>query len=508
MSSGVHLLGRNFDLGFQSDVSRDELPPNAAFRLRDFMPQIEAAIRKRGGWTHATRDLGIAGGATRGSGVGWSLFPNDPHLISVDEVGRVYRTTVFDGTNATLIGSTHGEPLTHRPFWHKDRMIVLPQLGGAAANVYKYYDTGSLSYTTAALGGTPPQARVGLSWGDYLLLANGYVGGTLYANRIWNSAVGNPDSWTPGTNFWDMPDEIVVMAKMRQFILVWGYGSTWMITGDTPPDGGNWATRDLFRQTGCMDGRTLVLYRDYAIWANNQGVFKSDGVTLTDLTKVGGISLYWRSLISSFNFQKGWSAAAGLDRGEYTISIFNASGTLVTTLKCDIERQTWHEFTNVPAAMYAERTSGPGTATADGSEELFFAHRTLPRAEYMSSCWTPAMGNANDADGTAVLPSLETPFYKQGSAIIKRARRLYVSYDLRTGGGSPYLTVSKITSPEDTNYVACTPTLATTTKFDRKAVEVRRKALGFGFKIAQTGASADTRIGELEFEGHPEEPSK
>lgn len=504
MSQSV-LVSRNFDLGFQSDGSRDGMPRGAAWRLRDYIPQLEAPARKRGGWGLSSADLNGLSAAISMSAVGWAPFSGDPHLIALSEVGKVYRMTTFSGSSGAFVAATHGQPMTHRPFWHRDRMIIPAQLGAAAANPYKYYDTGGAAYTTAVVGGTPPQARMGFSYGDYLALGNAYVSGTLYNYRLFFSGVGNSDSWTltgPTASYWDFPEEILAGVQLRNVILVWGYSNTWMIQGTTPPPAGNFAKYDLFKGNGIMDGRSLATWREYAIWANDTGVYRTDGSTLTNLTKNGGIVNYYRALAGSFSFQQGWRAAAGIYRDFYFITITNGAGAIVTTLVCDLDRQVWFEFTNFPVAMYAERNAGPGTVSADGHEELFFAHATLPRAGFASSAWAPSLSTANDGDGTVVLPSVETPFYKLDTVNAKRIRRARIGYDVRTAGGSPLLRVSALLSPERTTYTQLSPDLPTTTKQEREEVQIRDKALGVAFKIDQVGASADTRLYDIELEGN------
>jgi len=323
------------------------------------------------------------------------------------------------------------------------------------------------------------------------------------------SGVGNPDAWNPGIDFFDLPREVVGGVSLRTYQVVWGYEDAWIITGDTPPAGGNWARLDVFSGVGCMDSRTIVKYRDYAFWANATGIYKTEGSLSVDLTRRAGISNYWRALVAHFNPNTGWQACGGIYHDCYVVTVFDNTGTLVVTLAIDITREIAFEWTNIPAAMYAERSAGPGTATADGSEELFFAHRILPRTEKISPLWTPTVANASDGDGVAVKPSLETPFYKIGSASLKRLRRAYVTYDVRTAGGSPSLTVSFVTTPEDgAAYTPTSSSLPTTTAVTRRSVEIRRKAYGVAFKIAQNDASADTRLEELEIEGHSLEQSR
>lgn len=504
------LVGRNFDLGFQSDVSRDQLSRGAAFRMRDWIPQLEAPLRKRGGWSQASADLNALSAATSLSGLAWAPFAGDPHLISLSEIGKLYRSTTF--ANGFFVGATHGQGLTHKPFWHRDRMIVPAAIGAAAANPYKYYASSPGVYAVAPVGGTPPQARGGFSWGDYLVLFNYYDpadGGVLKNYRMAFSSVGNPDAWVysgSSSSHFDIPEEMVAGLQLRNVIIAWGYANTYMITGDTPPPGGNLARRTLFNGNGCFDGRSVATYREYAIWANNAGVYRTDGATLTDLTKAGGISLFWRELVRGFSQQQGWKAAGGVYAGHYVITVTTPAG-VATTLICDLDRQVWTQFTNIEAVMFAERTAGPGTALMDGSEELFFAHPNAPRAARMSTCWDPDATVALDGDGAAVLPEIEFAFDKVGETAKKRVRRAFVNYDIRTAGAAPELEVSAIFSPEDTAY-ASLGTLPTTTELTRDAVDVKEQTYGIGLKIAQLGASADTRLYELELEGHLLEESR
>lgn len=501
---------RNFDLGFVTDIPRDQLPRGASYRMRDYVPQLGAPARKRGGTLHASADLNALSPAIYLSGLSWAPFQRDPHLVALSEAGNLYQVKSFSSTSGSFVAATGLSALTHKPIYHRDRLIVLQALNAAAANPKKYYDSGGQVYAVADLGGSPPQARIGFSWGEYLVLGNGYVGGILFPKRLWFSGISNPEAWAPGSSFHDVnvEDELVAAVPLRNIIVVWGYSDTWMITGDSPPTGGNLANRLLFQGNGCMDGRTVALYREYVIWANNEGVWKSDGATLTDLTDQGGISTYWRSLVSTFNFSTGWSAKGGVFAGNYIITVHNSIGVHLTTLVCDIDRQVWTEFRNIEASMFAERTSGPGTAAADGHEELFFAHRGIPRVQSMSSCWTPSSSNASDADGMAVLPEIETEFFTLGTQGQKRIRRAYLTYDMRSAGASPRFDVSMVTSPLGEVYgSALTPTLPFTTKIDRKAVEVRRRALGVAIKIVQVGASADTSLYGIEYEGHPIEGS-
>jgi hypothetical protein len=516
-------LSRNFDQGFVSDTSRDELGPAQAYRMKDWIPQLDAPLRKRGGWSYGSPDLsGLGGTAASVATLGYLPFPDDGHVIAVSNGGSVYQLKRFDGSGGALVTDTGDTsiipswPIFYHVTGTKKYGIILGGLSQAGKVPKRYYDTtGAGAYQSQALGGTPPLARFGFSWGDYLVLGNWYDPSAptpLITNSLGFRGVGNPDSWTlsgASASTFGFPEEIVAGVPLLNTQLIFGYTTVYSLTGDTPPPGGNLVRKPLFQANGTFDGRSVAAWRSYAIWANASGVFSSDGATFTDLTKGGGISNYYRSLVSGFAFSQGWSAVAQILYDRYVLTIRNASGALVTTLVCDLDRKVWTEWTNIPAANFAHRPSGPGTSLFGGGEELFAAHMGLPRIITLSGLFSPASANAADADGNPVLPSLETPFYNMGNTGLKRIRNLYVSYDIRTAGASPLLRASALVTPESgASYSTLTPDLITTTKQRRAPVGVRKVALGVGLKITQVGASADTRIYGIEAEGHAQERSR
>lgn len=496
----TQILDPHFNLGFQSDVSRDLLPEGAAYRMYDWIPDLEAPARKRGGYTYASRAL--AAGA-RVQTAAWVPFPDDPHLMIINNLGNVYVLKDFNvGPETAASGIASHANSTEKPFWWKDRMIILQGLTVAAAAPHKYTGSGGV-YTVAALGGTPPQARIGAAWGDYVLLGNGHDGTSERKNRLWWSGPGNSESWSVGAggSWFDMPEEVIKVVTLRSITLAFGYSQVWLLTGDTPPPGGNLALKDLFT-TGMADPRSLARYRDYVIWANNSGVWRSDGTTLTDLTENGGISLYWQALMAGFSLQQGYSCVAGQYRGYYFVTIKNAVGSPLATLVCDIDRYVWFEITNFDATVYAERISGPGTSTVAGSEELFFGRYGAARVAKVSPLWTPDSSNIQDANSVTVLPVLETRFHKVGVYEKKRIRRIYIGYDMRSAGQAAVLQPSFVLSPYDTAYTNTPEGLPTTTRYLRDRATIARRTEGIGIKITQTGPSNDTKLYGLEAEGY------
>ena len=496
----TRVVDRNFNLGFQSDVARDQLPRGAAYRMKDWLPQLDGPLRGRGGWDHASADLNNISACTGVSGVAWAPFQTYPQVVAVADNGKLFKVETFAGAGGVYVATTSFTGgITHEPFFHKDLMILLENRIGSAKAPQKYYYSGSTA-TLGTLGGTPPFAYCGASWGDYMILANGTVGATAFPTRAWWSDPALPEVWTTGSSFFDMPEEVVRVVPLTNIILFYGYANTWGLTGDTPPPGGNMALRIMFAGNGVMDGRTIATDKDSVYWANQGGIWKTDGGVLTDLTYRCGIKEFWRSLVSTFNLTTGWSASGDVIYGHYIVTVLNTSDVEVGTVVIDLEREIAFEFTNFPAAMYARRASGVGTANTSGAEELFFANVGSPFVEKVSTLWSPT-GQMADGDGDSVLPVLETPFYKMGSSVEKRIRRAWFTYDLR--GASPALQVKFATSPESgVTYETAEDTLPVTTTQARVPVYVNRKALGVGFKITQVGLSTDTRLGEIEIEGH------
>ena len=515
-------VAHNLDQGFQSDVSRDELGQTAAYRLRDWILQLEAPARKRGGWSYGSPDLGSVGGlAASVASIGFLPFPGDGHLVAISNAGSAYQLKQFDGAGGSVITDTGDTSIVPSwpVFWHKTGTvyygIVLGGLTQTAKVPKRYYDTGGRAYTMAALGGTPPKARMGFSWGDYLTLGNYYDpsdADTLKNYRWAFSAPGDPNSWAlSGVNqsTLDFPEEVIAGVPLRNLVLAWGYNDLHILTGDTPPPGGNLALNVLYAGLGTIDGRTVQHWRDYAVWANAAGVYQSDGSTLTDLTAQGGISVYYRQLVSGFAFTDGWSATAGIYRDHYVLTIKNDLGVVVTTLVCDLARRVWTEWTNFPGGIFAHRPAGPGTALFGGDEELFFAHSSSPRVGKVSTLWTPSSTYANDGDGTAVLPEIEFGFFKLGTDALKRFRRAFMGYDLRAAGGGSYLKMSYTLDPgPNPTYIDLSDHYPETTNYRRKQGAIGQMAGGIGLKLTQVLASADTRFYDLSLEAHPMDPSR
>lgn len=501
------LASRSWDDGIQRDVSRDQIPRTGAFDILNFLTRNGAPLRKRGGytWINAVAPSGI-------SMVAWAPFTT-PHLIYTTALGQAYSLGVsgqtLDGSSlGTLSGfamSSATEP--QRPFFHLGTMMVLLQ-NTLLANPVKYTDSGGAGAGTfASIGGSPPRATVGWSFGDYLVLANGGDPAAAYAlktYRIWYSNVGTVDTWQTGAGggFIDMDDDVVAGVSMRSAQFVLGWNRAWSISGVLPPPGGDFVVRDLW-PVGCMDARTLVTWRDYAIWANQSGIWRSDGsVSPRNLLEDSNMASYWRTLLAGFNRSTGWLACADLLYNHYIISVRGATSSNLITLAINLETGGVVRIGNLNPIMMAHRISGPGTSQEPGDEELFSANNNLTRAYRLSPLWFPSSTNRTDADGTNVIATLETPFYQLGRTEKKRIADAFITYEDINGSG---IQVASAITPEVIAYSteggSADYLLPASSQVVRRAAPLRKRGNGVSLQLL-AGPSDDTSIYGIEIGGH------
>lgn len=515
-------LENSFALGFQTDPPIDKMPRGAARKFVNFLPPGSGAeARKRGGWAYASVATSLAQRS-----IAWAPFDDDSHLVMLgytsganprpldvwgihapfDATSGVYVSTIMTPTGGSL-----PQEQRHPPFWHQAGQALII-LGTSRVDMFqspvKYFHTGGI-YTTALVGGTPPLASVGASWGDYLILANGKVGLLRYSNRMWFSDVGNYEGlWDTGTSYLDLPEEIIAVVPKGNLIFVFGRSGVHMITGDTPPPGGNMSVRKFAFAQGCSDPGSVVTYKDYVIWANANGVWKSDGSQPVDLAAQGGISSVWSYLGGAMRTYR--KIVAGTYRSFLFITLMdsadNANFSEVATFIYDLEKQVWVEWTNIGTHGYAKAPS-----SGSSPEELFTAS-VWGHVGKLSGCWLPDSTNKSDAGGlTDVRTQLITGAERLGDQSFKRIRRVFVSYSFDGPSvtadvevNASLSTFSASASPGAMGYSsiplgALTPSAAPGEP-TRAALFLNRKAKSVQLEVLSEGNAADFRLYALEAE--------
>lgn len=480
----VTTLQRDYSRGVKRDFPRDQMPAGSLWDCVDFIPAlIGAPLRKRGGWSYGSAAFGAG---TFAAAVSFADFTTGSRLVGIDDAGSLYSVNI--ATQAvTAEGSTGaaGVPISP-PVLHRD-VLVIPSPDGTA-NVKKYVAAGG---SPSDLDSSAPDGMYAAVYKDRTLLGN--ISGN--QQRLFFGPGGTPAATWDATSYIDVSFPITGLAALKNAVLVFGRGATERIRGSIPPPNTDMVREQLF-DTGCIDARSIVPQGDNVIFANQEGIWLTDGVALENLAETSGFLTYWLALMKTY--ASTWTLAAGLHRGMYVLSVMNGS-SFIDGIAIDLDRKTMFRLSNLKARMFAR---------AEGvAEELYFALRSAARLGALSSIFDPADANRNDAEGTAVAPVLETPFFKDAPTT-KRWHRGYLSYELTAPSTVASLTLSYITAPESTSYTAISSTFGEVAAYTRARVPLRFVARGIGFKVAQTNASADTRIHELEVEAHALESSR
>lgn len=474
----------------RQDEERGRMLRGAVWNMVDALPDLDdAPAGKRGGWAYASNDISATKAtASYVAALIYAAFTAAAKLVAIDEDGELY--TINTGTQAvTDIGAVVVPK--QRPVLHADKLII-PAGDGTTAP--KYYDGNA---TVGTLAGTPPTAKWAEVYKDRTCLA--YT--SSFKTRIFFSGAADPTSWDTTNSWQSVLAPITGLASLPNALLVFQEKQTSRIRGYTPPSAssaGDFIVDDPLFKIGCTDARSIAVDGASCVFANPRGIFLTDGTLKPeDLTASIGLKRYWTTLLAAYDGST-WTLSAGMIRNYYMITVMNGS-SFVDALMIDVPNRRGWRLSNLPAVMFAD-------AVTIG-EELYFGMRTAARVGKLSGIFSPAAGNKNDANGTAVTPVIETPFFRDRGGF-KRWTAFYLGYDMRDAASDdPMLTMSYITNPEDA-YTPFATVLGETTNYQRQLIREPARGEGIGFKIAQTRASSTTRFYDIEAQVYSEEQSK
>jgi hypothetical protein len=474
------------------DSPRHQLPSDAVWNLVDYLPDLDAPADKRGGWSYYSDNLYVTDGTvTYGEALAYVEFSAGSQIIAIDNNGKLWK--ILSSPGPSVAKGTPGVPFQN-PFLHRSTLVIPSKDGTTGAY---YYDG---TNNAAAIAGAPA-GIYGLTYKDYSILSCSDAN----LNRIWFSDPGDPATWDTTNSWWDTTHNHTGLAALRNAILIFSAGHVERLRGSIPPAaegaGSDFELDELF-ELGCADARSIVNFGDQVVWADGHGVYITDGATYDDLTELGGMKTYYGSLYEGVATPR---LVAGTYQNRYVLWIFDAQ-TLVDTLVCELKTRNWYRFSNIPALAIAHASAA--------LEELYLINAPIGvggnvRVSKFSTVFSPSATTKNDAEGTAVTPILETPFYEIGSPNLKSWHELLPTFDLRdSASDDPAITVGYITSPEETSYTSITPNLTETTEMTRKSRYLRRSERGLGFRFGQSGASSRTKIYSLQAVVYPQEGTK
>jgi hypothetical protein len=403
---------------FARDFPRDRMPQGYVWDMVDFVPVLlDAQLTGRGGWKwgSALHTNDFVGGI-------YAPFKAGDRLIVVDNAENVLNVDLTT-LALTTIGSSG--PIVQNPVMHRD-FVYIPRDGGRTCRQLKLVGT---TFTLTDLPTTNvPQAKYAVVYKDRLVLANSPG----QEQRLSFSPPGDPmatvaiggipaGQWDP-VSYWNASLPITGLGALRSTTLLFHAGSVERLRGAIPPTTadplGDMFMEPLFDRAGCGDARTIAYWQDNCIFADERGVHFTDGATVRNLAAQGGILTFWRTL-----WKNRLTVAADTYLNYYLVTVIRTDGIAVTLI-CDLERRTWFRFTNIKSQGYIH--------SVGAQEQLWGCRQGASRLTALSNCFFPTLVELEvDADGTNVLPVLETPWYRFGEEGRKRVRFAYTSYDVR-----------------------------------------------------------------------------
>jgi hypothetical protein len=470
--------------GIVRDASRTALPESAVYDSADYLLHRPGIAEKRGGTAYA--GPAMTGGAYAAA-VAVAPFASGTKLIGISESGHAHMYEIAAGATTDRATLGTGFPPVDNPKFRLDTLVI-PASNGTTAPQKAYISAGTLAAT--ALGGSPPAGKFCEIYRTRVVLG----GTSANPNRSFFSPTPNIEgTWDTTNSFIDHDQAISGYAALHNALLIFTEGTTERIVGSTPPPGSD-MDRARVGSVGCTDARSIIVRENNAIFANQDGVWLTNGAGFASLTTEGGIESYWQSLLSSYD-KASWSIAASTFRSFYVVTILNGA-TLVATLMCNVPRRAWWRVTNIKALMYAQAVGV--------QSELYYADRATNRVTKVSGIFSPSSSNKNDADGTAVTPSMELKLIGSGPGL-KHFGFGRLSYDMRDAAtDNPTLAVTVAPGLEATTYTAVSESpFAENTDNERKRFTVAKVSQAVNVKLVQANASSKTELYALEVEQRP-----
>lgn len=466
------------------DFARNQMPRNSVWDMVDWIPSTGAPLRGRGGWANAADISAVTGSATQIVAGIQAPFTAGTQNLCFDEDGGLYK---FTGVNAVTAVTGYAGELQQNPVFHNN-LVIIPSPDGTAAG--KKYSGTAIS----ALDASAPAAMFATVFKDYTCLANTAAN----PRRLYFSVAGDPAGvWDTTTSLVDFSNPVKGLASLKNTIMVFHDGVVSRLRGTVPPPDGDMIRDDPVFRVGLLDAHSIAVSQDQVFWCAAEGVFRTDGVALDDLTRRGGMRQYWQEILSTYDAAT-WSVVGGIAFDTYVVALMNGQ-TFVDGFLIDLQSQAWGRLSNLDArSMWSSITT---------FEELYFGRGEAAVVGSLSSVWAPAATVKTDGDGTPILPSLQTAFY-EGPVGLKSYRRAYVGaqvVDYATD--NPAMTVAVIRTPEATTYSSAVGTITEQSTYRRQHFPLNFTAPGIAYQLQRTGAG-DTLLYSLEAELHTLEQSR
>jgi len=486
--------------GMTRDFAVDSLPAGYLWDLIDAIPNRKGArIEQRGAWEYMAQ---VFGGIIQG---GYhAAFPAGQKLLIVAN-SQIWDVDMAAGV-ATSIGAGHAT-MIQNGVKLDDKVYFFDGAGLTVPKVVTYDGT---TLAVADLPATAPKGKVGIAYKGRLVVAGVPANpANLYFSPT--EVDGGPMAAWDALAWLGTNNAVTGMAPMASQILVYHAAAMERVRGSIPP-GTNIEVDDMFpepmtEQVGCILPHTIVPWRENFIFADERGVFLTDGSTVRNLAELGGIGDLWRVIYGNRNALNGVCAGTFLDYLLVTVNCTVPPALDVNfTLVCDLNTRSWFRFTNYPASCYIPSESA--------MEQLWAGHlgaNKLVRTSRMFQDVVPPpvpLPDYVDGNGLPVRSSLTTGFERLAKEEgMQRLHNLFVSYHHQsfvTTPGEGALTVEYRTdppTPEDIDFATGSVTgwmqagtLPDVSEYSRKKLPVGKKGFGIMVRVTDTKPSRITRV--------------
>ena len=305
-------------------------------------------------------------------------------------------------------------------------------------------------------------------------------------------------AWDTTDSWIDFSLPIAGFGATKNVLLVFHDSQISRIRGSTPPPDEDMVVDDPFQKVGLLDPFSITEDQDQVYWCAPEGVFRTDGVSLDDITLKGGMSRYWQNLVT--NATSTWTFATGIIRGRLIICVMDGT-TFKDAFIVDLSSYAWGRLTNLDAISFWD-------GLLNKADEEFFGRRGAARVGRLETMFTPGDSTyKNDGDTDAVAGELETAFFELGRPGVKIVKSVFCGFEITDyATDNPTVAVSVIKTPEETSYTSV-GTLSETTTYDRKRLQIGGRAKGVAFKFARANAG-DFLLHDISAEVGQQEESK
>lgn len=552
MGSPTSVLGNA--RAFARDFPRDNMPAGYLWDVVDFVPQIiDTNLNGRGKWSWGSVATGF--GDVQ-SGI-LAPFTSGEQVLVQTSGNHLLRLNLNEADQTASTWSDLGASFAavQNPVQLFDTVVHCDAAGARVPQLWR----GAAPLDAYSGMGRPKVATV---WQGVLISGGGQgPSGADEGDVVRYSLTGGDLAATSGfdTNAFDHTSgRVTALQAMRSMVLIFHAGSVERLRGGPFPntaaaEPGGIIIDGLFDRIGCTNPRSVAIWNDQCIWANEKGVHITDGSAVRDLTSQGSISYYWRLL-----YEGAISVCGTTFLDYYIITVRHAAdnppivlsegsgeqsaptlngqtgllatptsmpvplppdqlpdvqpplpdqgpdGTYNTTLVCDLNRKQWFRFGNFGATVYF---SSSGSL---GMERIWGGFPGTARLVRIAPCFYPNVNVEQvDDNGYVVKPRFETPWYRLGEEGRKRIRFGYLSFDARAQAPVTLpLRISYATTPQSGGTYKGVAFFPITAEYSRLRFPINRSPYGIMFMVEAIDRTKTVRIFDLAVEAQAKERSR